>query len=86
VLKLELCISKLKAFGTDEGFRFVLFLDLLAPRNIEGVRTYKRISEQQVKDVSTLLNDATNGAPAVKKCKFTQQTEQKTTITNSYVP
>ena len=32
--------------------------------SIEGVRTYKRISEQQVKDVSTLLNDATNGAPA----------------------
>ena len=54
-------------------------------RSIEGVRTYKRISEQQVKDVSTLLNDATNGAPAVKKCKFTQQTEQKTTITNSLV-
>ena len=49
-------------------------------RSIEGVRTYKRISEQQVKDVSTLLNDATNGAPAAKKYKVTQQlTEQETT-------
>ena len=40
-------------------------------RSIEGVRTYKRISEQQVKDVSTVLNDANNGAPAAKKCKVT---------------
>ena len=55
-------------------------------RSIEGVRTYKRISEQQVKDVSTLLNDATNGALAAKKCKVTHESEQETTTTNSLVP
>jgi len=35
-----------------------------------GELVSSRISEQQVKDVSTLLNDATNGAPAVKSNNF----------------
>ena len=54
--------------GVDEQ----LIMARTGHRSIEGVRTYKRISEQQVKDVSTLLNDANNGAPAAKKCKVTR--------------
>ena len=68
--------------GVDEQ----LIMACTGYRSIEGVRTYKRISEQQVKDVSTVLNDANNGAPAAKKCKVTQQTEQETTTTNSLLP
>ena len=68
--------------GVDEQ----LIMARTGHRSIEGVRTYKRISEQQVKDVSTVLNDANNGAPAAKKCKVTQQTEQETTTTNSLLP
>ena len=68
--------------GVDEQ----LIMARTGHHSIEGVRTYKRISEQQVKDVSTLLNNANNGAPAAKKCKVTQQTEQETTTTNSLLP
>ena len=68
--------------GVDEQ----LIMARTGYRSIEGVRTYKRISEQQMKDVLTLLNDATNGAPAAKKCKVTQETELETATTNSLVP
>ena len=68
--------------GVDEQ----LIMARTGHHSIEGVRTYKRISEQQVKDISTLLNDATNGAPAAKMCKVTHDTEQETTTTNSLVP
>ena len=40
------------------------------PPVLLGELVSSRISEQQVKDASTLLNDATNGAPAVKSNNF----------------
>ena len=80
----SLCVTtatRLFQRGVDEQ----LIMARTGHRSIEGVRTYKRISEQQVKDVSTLLNDATNGAPAARMCKVTDNTKHETT-TNSLVP
>ena len=35
--------------------------------SLEGIRTYKRISDEQQQAVSTVLNDATNGTPPAEK-------------------
>ena len=40
----------------------------LGHHSIDGVRTYKRASDEQTRGLSCILSDATNGtAPAVKK-------------------
>ena len=51
--------------GIDEQ----LIMTRTGHRSIEGVRTYKRVSEEQTQGLSHILNDATNGAPATKKLR-----------------
>ena len=52
-------------------------------RSIDGVRTYKRVSDEQTRGLSCILNDATNGTvPAVKKCKHAGDQ----TCTDQYSP
>ena len=48
-------------------------------RSIEGVRTYKKVSEEQTKGLSY---DATNGAPATTKCKSVVPALQPTCTTS----
>ena len=64
--------------GVDEQ----LIMSRTGHRSIEGVRTYKRVSEEQTKGLSYVLNDATNGAPATKKCKSVVPALQPTCTTS----
>ena len=53
--------TRLFQSGVDEQ----LIMDRTGHRSLDGVRTYKRIGEQQKQTVSQVLNDATNGKTCV---------------------
>ena len=53
-----------------------LIMECMGHRSLDGVRAYKRTSDEQQKSVSNVLNSATNGTPASaeapKKLKLDQ--------------
>ena len=52
--------TRLFQSGVDEQ----LIMDLTGHRSVSGVRTYKRISDNQKEELSNILNYATNGESA----------------------
>lgn len=58
--------TRLFQSGVDEQ----LIMDRTGHRSTEGVRTYKRISEDQRKAISDILNSATNGESETPSTKY----------------
>ena len=57
--------------GVDEQ----LIMSRTGHRSLEGVRAYKRVSDNQKEQVSTVLNDITNGSNPEKKPKLSTHIE-----------
>ena len=57
--------TRLFQSGVDEQ----LIMSSTGCHSIEGVRTYKRVSEEQKMGLSCILNNLTNGILSAKKCK-----------------
>ena len=57
--------------GVDEQF----IMSRTGHRSLEGVRAYKRVSDDQKEQVSTVLNDITNGSNPEKKPELSTHIE-----------
>lgn len=62
--------TRLFQSGTDEQ----LIMSRTGHRSVEGVRAYKRVGDEQRKELSEILNSATNGIPETKKRKICNET------------
>ena len=73
--------SGITGFKTNHSLRVTrLFhsgVDELLIMSITGVRAYKRVSGDQKEQVSTVLNNTTNGTNPEKKPKLSTHTEEK---------
>ena len=74
--------TRLFQSGVDEQ----LIMGRTGHRSIDGIRTYKRVSNEQKEDISHVLNSATNGdniLPQTKTIKLEQSHPQSPDLTHS---